>query len=119
MTDQLSLFPMSPDATVNRDSDALAVSYARASALAAQLPPTLRMGTSSWGFPGWKGIVYAGDRSTQALAREGLREYARHPLLRTVGLDRSYYAAVAPDDLRRYAEQVPAAVRAHSCQGDA
>jgi uncharacterized protein YecE (DUF72 family) len=107
MTDQLSLFPMSPDATVNRDPDALAGSYARASALAAQLPPTLRMGTSSWGFPGWKGIVYAADRSTQALAREGLREYTRHPLLRTVGLDRSYYAAVAPEDLRRYAEQVP------------
>ena len=41
------------------------------------------------------------------LARYGLREYARRPLLRTVGIDRSYYAVVPPEDLRRYADQVP------------
>ena len=31
----------------------------------------------------------------------------QHPLLRTVGLDRSYYADVPPEDLQRYAAQVP------------
>jgi uncharacterized protein YecE (DUF72 family) len=108
MTDQLSLFPTAPEAGAAHDDDvALAAHLERAAAIAARLPDTLRMGTSSWSFPGWKGIVYAGTRSTQALAREGLREYARHPLLRTVGLDRSYYAAVSPEDLRRYADQVP------------
>jgi uncharacterized protein YecE (DUF72 family) len=76
-------------------------------ALGARLPAEIRCGTSSWSFPGWRGIVYTRDAPTQALAREGLREYARHPLLRTVGVDRTYYAPVAESDLRRYAEQLP------------
>jgi uncharacterized protein YecE (DUF72 family) len=76
-------------------------------ALAARLPDGLRFGTSSWSFPGWAGIVYARSRTTQALARDGLREYARHPLLRTVGIDRSYYAPIPEVDLRRYASQLP------------
>jgi uncharacterized protein YecE (DUF72 family) len=37
-----------------------------------------------------------------------LRHYARHPLLRTVGVDRTYYAPVALDDLRAYAADLPA-----------
>lgn len=65
------------------------------------------MGTSSWSFPGWRGIVYSSAESTTTLAREGLREYARHPLLRTVGLDRSFYAPIPEEDLRRYADQLP------------
>jgi uncharacterized protein YecE (DUF72 family) len=36
-----------------------------------------------------------------------LREYARHPLLRTVGIDRSYYAPIPDEDLQRYASQLP------------
>lgn len=75
--------------------------------LAARLPDDLRFGTSSWSFPGWAGIVYATRRTSQALARDGLREYAAHPLLRTVGIDRSYYAPIPEDDLRRYASQLP------------
>jgi uncharacterized protein YecE (DUF72 family) len=75
--------------------------------LAARLPPDLRFGTSSWSFPGWAGIVYGRAASTQTLARDGLREYASHPLLRTVGIDRSYYAPIPEADLRRYASQLP------------
>src|SRR5262245_693991 len=56
---------------------------------AERLPPGVRIGTSSWSFPGWSGIVYDGHPSQARLARGGLRAYARHPLLRTVGLDRS------------------------------
>ncbi len=67
----------------------------------------MRFGTSSWSFPGWAGIVYSSERTTSALAREGLREYATHPLLRTVGIDRSYYAPIPVEDLRAYAEQLP------------
>ena len=74
---------------------------------AARLPVHLRLGTSSWTFPGWQGIVFAGRHSTEALARDGLWAYARHPLLRTVGVDRTYYAPVTTDVLRAYAEQVP------------
>ena len=49
--------------------------------------------------------------SATALGREGLRHYARHPLLRTVGIDRSYYAPIPLDDLRAYADQLPAGFR--------
>jgi uncharacterized protein YecE (DUF72 family) len=76
--------------------------------VAAALPPGVRFGTSSWSFPGWEGLVYSAKRTESQLARDGLREYARHPLLTTVGVDRSYYAPVPDDDFRRYADQLPA-----------
>lgn len=75
--------------------------------LAARLPAELYLGTSSWSFPGWTGLVYGSARSEAALARDGLREYARHPLLRTVGIDRGYYAPIPEADYARYAEQLP------------
>ena len=80
-------------------------------AIAERLPGELRLGTSSWSFPGWKGIVY-GEGATQArLARSGLAAYARHPLLRTVGLDRTYYAPLTVEDYATYAAQVPSGFR--------
>lgn len=91
--------------------DPLAAVYADAAALAARLPDDLRFGTSSWSFPGWAGIVYAQRRSEAELARDGLEEYARHPLLRTVGIDRGYYAPIPPDDFARYAAQLPQGFR--------
>ena len=75
-------------------------------ALAERLPPGLRIGTSSWSFPGWSGIVYDGRPSQARLARSGLQAYARHPLLRTVGLDRNYYAPLTVEDYASYAAQV-------------
>lgn len=75
-------------------------------ALADRLPPGVRLGTSSWSFPGWRDLVYGGDHTEAALARDGLRAYARHPLLGAVGVDRGFYAPVAEDVLRRYAESV-------------
>ena len=78
---------------------------------AERLPSQLRLGTSSWSFPGWQGIVY-GEGATQArLARSGLAAYARHPLLRTVGLDRTYYAPLTVEDYASYAAQVPSDFR--------
>lgn len=77
-------------------------------ALARKLPPNLRMGTSSWSFPGWKGIVWP-DRAwaDTRLAREGLAIYATHPLLRTVGIDRSYYGPIAAHELEAWSDQLP------------
>jgi uncharacterized protein YecE (DUF72 family) len=76
--------------------------------LAARLPPRLRFGTSSWTFEGWKGLVYQREYgSRQRFVRESLREYARHPLFATVGLDRSFYAPVPEKELAAYARQVP------------
>ncbi len=77
------------------------------SELARGLPANLYFGTSSWSFPGWAGLVYAGRASSQALSRGGLTAYARHPLLRAVGIDRTYYAPVGADELKAYASQVP------------
>ena len=79
--------------------------------LASLLPGAIRLGTSSWAFPGWRGTVYDQRLPEDQLAREGLAAYARHPLLRTVGIDRSFYAALPEADFRRYAQQVPEAFR--------
>ncbi len=76
-------------------------------ALAARVPGRIRLGTSSWSFPGWHGIVYADRESEAVLARHGLAAYAQHPLLRAVGLDRTFYAPLRAADYARYAAQVP------------
>jgi len=106
--EQLSLFA---------DADAIdpaAVDQATI-ALGGALPRQIHLGTSSWSFPGWTGLVYAARNgrpaSEQALARHGLAAYAAHPLFRTVSLDRTFYAPLAPGEFARYAAQVPASFR--------
>jgi len=74
---------------------------------ASALPPQVRLGTSSWSFPGWEGIVYGEAYSDSKLARDGLAAYGAHPLLRTVSIDRSFYAPLSVADYLRYAQQVP------------
>ncbi|SMG00420.1 DUF72 domain-containing protein [Burkholderia singularis] len=76
-------------------------------AAAQALPPLVRLGTSSWYFPGWKDIVYGDDYAQSKLSREGLEAYAAHPLLKSVSLDRSFYAPLSVADYLRYARQVP------------
>jgi uncharacterized protein YecE (DUF72 family) len=84
---------------------------AELSASATLLPAHLRLGTSSWSFPGWSHIVYAGAHSENVLARRGLAAYARHPLLRCVGIDRTYYRPVDAETLAAYRAEVPDAFR--------
>jgi uncharacterized protein YecE (DUF72 family) len=83
--------------------------------LGERLPARIRLGTSSWSFPGWTGLVYAprnGRPATeQELARAGLAAYAAHPLFRTVSLDRTFYAPLSRDAFAAYAAQVPAGFR--------
>ena len=83
--------------------------------VAAALPELIRLGTSSWSFPGWTGLVYAPragrPESEQRLAREGLAAYASHPLFRTVSLDRTFYAPLSAAEFARYAAQVPEGFR--------
>jgi uncharacterized protein YecE (DUF72 family) len=76
-------------------------------ALAASLPRALHLGTSSWAFPGWAGLVYAREERPDRLARHGLAAYARHPLLRAVGLDRTFYQPIAREAFAAYAAAVP------------
>ncbi|MBL8910358.1 MAG: DUF72 domain-containing protein [Archangium sp.] len=96
---QFDLFPPPP---LDTSADA---------ALAAKRPPGLFLGTSSWTFPGWGGIVYRGKPTQDTLIKYGLEEYARHPLFNTVAIDRSFYAPLSPDELKRYAAQLPAGFR--------
>ena len=110
MSDQLFLFePPEDDAARERRLalEALDARRARAAAVAASLPAGVHFGTSSWTIPGRAGLVYPPGLTGAALSREGLRHYARHPLLTTAGVDRSYYAPVPIDDLRQYADQLP------------
>lgn len=72
-----------------------------------RLPGNIRLGTSSWSFPGWKGIVWDDDYSDTKLSRQGLTAYARHPVLRCVGIDRSFYKPMSIVEYQKYAQQVP------------
>ena len=107
MTDQLALFDTAPLEEPDPSALQLERTHREAAALASRLPAGVHFGTSSWSFPGWKGLVYSGARTQTALAREGLREYATHPLLTTVGVDRSYYAPMPAEDLQAWATQLP------------
>jgi len=71
------------------------------------LPTDIRLGTSSWFFPGWRGLVYEGIYPQAALSKKGLAAYAQIPLLRTVSLDRTFYAPITTMEYARYAAQVP------------
>lgn len=80
-------------------------------ALAAALSPHVHLGTSTWSYPGWQGLVWTGRHSESLLSRSGLPAYAAHPLLRAVGIDRGFYRPLAASEFQRYAEQVPAGFR--------
>ena len=71
------------------------------------LPARIRLGTSSWFFPGWRGLVYEGVHPQPALSKKGLAAYAQIPMLRTVSLDRTFYAPITTIEFARYASQVP------------
>jgi uncharacterized protein YecE (DUF72 family) len=64
---------------------------ALAAALKRRHGDSLHLGTSSWHFPGWAGLVWQRPAPEQVLSRHGLAAYACHPLLRCVSLDRAFY----------------------------
>jgi uncharacterized protein YecE (DUF72 family) len=75
--------------------------------LAVSLGPDVHLGTSSWHFPGWAGRVWDGDYQEATLSRHGLAAYSRHPLLRSVSVDRSFHRPVDASTFARLAAQVP------------
>ncbi len=89
--------PAPPDPEDTRLADALGLAVAR---------PRLFLGTSSWSFPGWRGLVFGAEATVSRLSRHGLGAYAAHPLLGAVGVDRSYYAPVPVGDYAAYRDQV-------------
>lgn len=103
--------PATPAAAVLRGQIAPAAYPERLATLRATLPAGLRMGTSSWSYPGWKDLVWAGDHSESVLSRRGLATLAQHPLLRTVSLDRAFYRPLSASQYAALAAQVPADFR--------
>jgi uncharacterized protein YecE (DUF72 family) len=93
-----------PVAPVTPDAGVLAL----ADRLQERFGDRLRLGTSSWHFPGWAGLVWDRGYPAATLSRHGLPAYAAHPLLRTVSLDRSFYRPLGADAYRGLATQVPA-----------
>jgi len=75
--------------------------------LAERLPGGLRLGTSSWYFPGWAGLVWDRLYSQKQLSRDGLAAYAQHPLFRAVSLDRGFYRPLSVEQYAAYARHVP------------
>jgi len=109
-TDQFQLFPgLAPEKPARGVGAAAAVEDV--AALGKALPPGILLGGSTWSFPGWAGLVYDRKYSESKLAHEGLAAYARHPLLRAVGIDRTHYAPVDAADLAAYAADVPESFR--------
>ncbi len=76
-------------------------------ALAARVPAAVRFGTSSWNYPGWRGLVYHRDYQGKGTSARMLEEYAAFPLFRTVGIDSSFYAPPTEETLRGWAHHLP------------
>jgi uncharacterized protein YecE (DUF72 family) len=72
-----------------------------------RIPPLVRFGTSTWNYPGWRGLVYHEDYGPKGAAAKMLREYAAFPLFGTVGVDSSHYGPPTEAVLRSYAEHLP------------
>ncbi len=111
---QLPLFPNADDEPEKRRSQPRAepsvgpaVPDPATVRLAERIPACVRLGTSSWAFPGWEGIVWDRRATERVLARSGLAAYACHPLFRAVGIDRTFYAPLRSEQFARYAADVP------------
>jgi uncharacterized protein YecE (DUF72 family) len=86
---------------------ATAPDFARFEQLGRRIPPAVRFGTSTWNYPGWRGLVYQRDYGSKGAAAKMLEEYAAFPLFRTVGIDSSFYAPPTEEVLGSYAENLP------------
>lgn len=74
--------------------------------------PLVRLGTSSWAYEGWQGLVYHRSYPKSRFSQDTLAEYAAFsadeaPLFSTVGIDHSFYRPAGTKQLAHYAEQVP------------
>lgn len=75
--------------------------------LATRIPELVRFGTSSWTYPGWKGMIYQRDYPKNAPSSAMLEEYARFPLFRTVGIDSAFYGPPTANTLQGYSKVLP------------
>ena len=74
--------------------------------LASALPAALRMGVSTWSYPGWKDLVWDGLYEPTILSRKGLKALSQHPLMRTVCVDRTFWRPLSTEQYAQMAGQV-------------
>ncbi|HKO31872.1 MAG TPA: DUF72 domain-containing protein [Nitrospiraceae bacterium] len=72
----------------------------------------VRLGSSSWAYEGWQGLVYQRTYAKSRFSQDSMAEYAGYkvdeiPLFRTVGIDHSFYRPASAAQLAHYARQVP------------
>ncbi len=68
-----------------------------------ELPGAIHLGTSTWSFPGWAGIVYDKPASESTLSKKGLAAYSHHPILRAACIDRGFYQPLSLAEYSAYA----------------
>lgn len=103
---------MEPYSTTPPDLSLIAPPEALWGEEAQRLSRLLYLGTSTWAFPGWKGVVYKREyKSKQHFTRESLAEYATIPWFRTVCIDNLFYNPPKPETLGLYASQTPVTFR--------
>lgn len=91
-----------------RDLTTTATSEEIWSATGAEIPESIYLGTSTWAFPGWKGIVYKRTyKSQKDFTANSLAEYATIPWFRSVCVDSFFYNPPKPETLAHYASMVP------------
>ncbi|GEP44664.1 hypothetical protein BGE01nite_39550 [Brevifollis gellanilyticus] len=85
-------------------------------ALAELAEQNVYVGTSSWKYPGWSGLLYDEQRylyrgkfTKSRFERDCLEEYAQ--VFRTVCVDAGYYQFPSPDYIRGLCDQVPEGFR--------
>jgi uncharacterized protein YecE (DUF72 family) len=76
-------------------------------ALFEALPRGVRLGGMSWSYMGWRGLVYDASASQEAINKYGLTAYVKHPLLRAVEIDRTFYEPLPSAVFVEWAQQVP------------
>jgi uncharacterized protein YecE (DUF72 family) len=103
--------PGQPTADRVRAADVPAAVEALAGRLRERFGDRLALGTSSWHFPGWAGLVWDRPVPAALLSSAGLAAYARHPLLSTVSLDRAFYRPLPATEYAALAAQVPPGFR--------
>jgi uncharacterized protein YecE (DUF72 family) len=64
----------------------------------------IHFGTSTWAYPGWKGIVYS---KKHASTTDYLKEYLEHPSFRTAGADFTFYRPPDPKTLKSWKTFLP------------
>jgi uncharacterized protein YecE (DUF72 family) len=77
----------------------------------ARIPSLIHFGTSTWTYPGWRGLVYARSYPERGASTAMLAEYAQFPLFTTVGIDSSFYGPPVPRTLAAWARVLPSGFR--------